>query len=352
MEKAWALRRATDFKVVSVIQRPGMPDYSEIFQRMGGSFFGQECRTEKELVQVAHDADFIITHTRSRPIGADVIHGLENCKAILGIGIGYDGVDVEAATRHGICVVNNPDYCLQEVSDHAMALILACSRGIVQFDNTVRSRPTGSDVVFSQEVKKLYYKVDTLRGKTLGIIGFGRTSRRLAPKALALGMKLIAFDPHVKNDDAANWKVELVGLTDLLSESDFVLVQAALNPETRHLLSADQFKIMKPSAFLINTARGAIVDENALYTALAGGLIAGAGLDVTEIEPLQPNSPLIALDNVILTGHSAHASKTSWAKLWYNPVEQIARVLRGEWPTGLVNPEVKENFAERWGKMR
>jgi D-3-phosphoglycerate dehydrogenase len=338
-EKAWALRRATDFKVVSVIQRPGMPDDSEYFQRMGGSFSGQECHTEKEPVQVAHDADFIITHTRSRPMGADVIHRLENCKAILGIGIGYDGIDVKAATAHGIGVVNIPEFCTDEASDHMMGLILACSRRVPQMNRRVKQ--TGA-LEGAAGLRNLWMKAERLEGKTLGFIGLGSIARAAIPKARGFDMTLCAYDPYLPKDTAASLGVALKDMEALLQTSDFVVVSAALTPENRPMIGMEQLKQMKPGAYLINTSRGPLVDHSALARALEEGYIAGAALDVTEPEPLPPDSPLLKLDNVILTGHTAWASPRSWSLINTWHIHEAVRVMRGEWPIGLVNPEVKD----------
>jgi D-3-phosphoglycerate dehydrogenase len=170
------------------------------------------------------------------------------------------------------------------------------------------------------------------------------------PKAQGFGLRVIAYDPYVPPSIAESLGVELVDLPDLLPRSDYVSIHAALTSETRHLLGSEQLKQMKPSAFLINTARGGIVDEQALYAALSQGHIAGAGLDVLELEPPQPDNPLLKLDNVVITAHAAHYSDQSVLELRRQPVESVIRVLKGEWPLGVVNPEVKEKYLSKWGK--
>jgi D-3-phosphoglycerate dehydrogenase len=188
-----------------------------------------------------------------------------------------------------------------------------------------------------------------LSGQTLGLIGFGRIPRTIVPKAKSFGLRIIAHDPNLPNTMFKRFAVESVGLDQLLEESDFVSLHASLTPETKHMMGLQQFKRMKPSAYLINTARGELVDEKALYTALSKGLIAGAGLDVLETEPPSPDNPLLKLNNILITGHSAYYSEESTEELFRRPWEEVARVLQGKWPHGLVNPQVKERFKAKWG---
>jgi D-3-phosphoglycerate dehydrogenase len=165
-------------------------------------------------------------------------------------------------------------------------------------------------------------------------------------------MKILAYDPYVESEAMEKMGVKKVGLDQLLKESDFVSVHAALTGENRHMLGADQFEMMKPSAYIINAARGPLVDEKALYAALANGGIAGAGLDVFEEEPIKMDNPLLKLDNVILTGHSAHYSDISVETARRNPVEDISGIMSGKWPVGWVNPDVEAKYTARWGNMR
>jgi len=174
-----------------------------------------------------------------------------------------------------------------------------------------------------------------LSGQTLGLIGFGNIARTLVPKAKAFGFRIIAYAPHVPNILFKTFKVESVDLGRLLEESDFVSLHTALTSETRYMMGLKQFKKMKPTAYLINTARGELVDEE--------------GLDVLNPEPPSPDNPLLKLDNVLITGHFAYYSEESREELFMQPWEEVARVLKGEWPHGLVNPEVKERFRVKWG---
>ncbi len=198
--------------------------------------------------------------------------------------------------------------------------------------------------------EKLLSYVTQLRGKTLGLIGFGNIPRTLAAKAKSFGLRIIAYDPYVAAPLAETFGVEMVDLDKLFSESDFVSVHAALTPETRHLIGLEQFKKMKPMAYFINTGRGALVDKEALCTALSEGYIAGAGLDVMEKEPLPLDSPLLQMENVILTPHVAASSQRPRGEAYRWPIEECLRVLKGGWPRALVNVEVKEKFKARWGK--
>ncbi|MCL4396218.1 MAG: C-terminal binding protein [Chloroflexi bacterium] len=317
-------------------------------RRIGARFQITTCgMTEDDLIAAGADADAMII-LGVQPFTRRVIERLEKCRVLAVLGIGYDGVDVASATELGVCVSNNPYYCLDEVSDHAMSLVLACARKVVRVDRAVRAKQWRT---LSNDIhREVLPPMSRLRGQTLGIIGFGNIARTLLPKAKGFGLGVIAHDPYVPAGLAHALGVELVDFDRVLAESDFITLHAALTTQNRNLMGIDQFRKMKPSAYLINTSRGGLIDEQALYTALTRGYIAGAGLDVTEQEPLALDSPLMALDNVILTAHAAYYSDQANAELWTWPVEEAARVLRGEWPQALVNPAVKERFAKRWGK--
>jgi D-3-phosphoglycerate dehydrogenase len=231
-----------------------------------------------------------------------------------------------------------------------MALILSCARRIVQLDRIMKG--TGTVPGSREEIQKIWPQMVRLTGKTLGLVGFGRIARALAPKAKAFGMKIVAYDPYVPEKTAEELKVKMLSLEQLLEGADFVSIHTALTTETEKLIGLEQFRRMKSNAFIINTARGAVIDEPALYRALVEGYIAGAGLDVTAPEPPAVDSPILRFDNVILTGHSAHSSPESWQHRINRPPEEVARVMRGEWPIGLINPEIKEKYTKKWGEMR
>ncbi|MFH1624811.1 MAG: C-terminal binding protein [Pseudomonadota bacterium] len=338
------------FKAVLTISfsYPGLPHDEEAYSERGIDFVKAPCNTEQEIIAAASDADAVLTVLQ--PFGRKVIEKLTRCKLIHCIGIGYDGIDVKAATEYGICVSTPADYCLEEVSDHTMALILACSRKIVRLDKAVRLGKW--DSAEKREIRtELWPPMFRLRGQTLGLIGFGNIPRTLVHKGKGFGMRVVAFDPYVAPEIGVEYGVELVELDYLLRTSDYVSCHAALIPETQHLLGLEEFRKMRSTAYLINTARGGIIDEKALCTALSRGYIAGAGLDVLEIEMVAADHPLLEFDNVILTPHSAHYSEYSALEIRRRPFEEMARVIDGKWPRCLLNPEVKEKFVLRWGEM-
>jgi len=338
-----------EFKVLLTVDYPGIPHDESVLTNVGAKFAKIPCKTEDELIATAKDADAIITIPLEQPFPRRVIEKLEKCRIISSPGIGYDGIDLEAATDHGICVTNTPDYCLEEVSDHAMALLLCCARKVYQQDKAVREGKWDS-----LERPKIRYDIwppmFRIKGQTLGLMGFGRVPRTLTPKAQGFGMKVIAYDPYVPADVAAGMGVELVDFDRLLRESDYISIHSALTAETKHMMSLEQFKKMKKTAYLINTARGPLVDDAALYTALSEGMIAGAGLDVLEDEPPNLDNPLFTLDNVVITAHCAHYSDQSAIELRSRPVEEVARALKGELPINILNPKVKDLFLQKWGK--
>jgi D-3-phosphoglycerate dehydrogenase len=338
------------FKVVDTFYAPGIiPTYDELLTKLGAEVEKTFCTTDDELISACSEADAVIAvGIRIMPgyvFSRKVIENLNKCRLIALTSIGYDNVDIAAATEKGICVANVPYYCLEEVSDHAMALILACARKFYQLISDIKNGKWSTQADYLSALKPLH----RLSGQTVGLIGFGNIARALVPKAKAFGFRIIVYAPHVPSILFKTFKVESVELDQLLKESDFVSMHTILTPETKHMMGLQQFKKMKPTAYFINTARGELVDEKALYIALSEGLIAGAGLDVLESEPPSPGNPLLKLNNVLITGHFAYYSEESREELFRWPWEEVARVLQGEWPQGLVNPQVKEKFSVKWG---
>jgi len=329
-------------KVVYTVTRHVTPYAEEMVKSVGGTLVGVDAPTEEKIVEACHDADACIGVFE--PYTRNVIEKLARCQIIASIGIGYDRIDVPAATEHGIIVTNVPDYCLEEVSDHAMALLLAVDRKLFKLDRMTKQGRWGA------ETRVAPAPMSALRGQTLGLVGFGRIPRTLVRKAQAFGMKVIVYDPYVPKASTEGYGIELVDLDRLLRESDFVSVHAALTPENRHMFGPEEFKKMKKTAYFINTARGGLVDEKALYAALAEGWIQGAALDVMEQEPPPTDHPLFKLENIIITAHTAQYSDAAYLALRRRPIEEVARVLRGEWPYGWVNPQVREKFLARWKK--
>lgn len=264
------------------------------------------------------------------PMPAQVIESLEGCRVIARYGIGLDTIDLPAATERGILVTNVPDYCIDEVSDHALALILGLARGVVRLDRSVRAggwTPT--------EARPLH----RLRGRTLGLVGFGRIARRLAEKGAALGFRLVATDPFVPAAAMADAGVEARELDELLAESDVVSIHAPLTEESRHLIGAKELTLMKPGAILVNTSRGPLVDVAAVREALETGRLGGVALDVLEVEPPAADDPLLRRPDVVITPHAAFYSEESMAELQRKAAEQVVAGLAGETPPYAVNAD-------------
>jgi len=287
------------------------------------------CKTEDEVIEAARYADAIMSVFS--PLTRRVMESLQNCKVIARYGIGVDNIDVEAATDSGIIVANVPDFCFEEVSNHTIALILACAKKLTFLNNGTKQ---GHWDHCPEPMGPIY-------GQTLGLVGCGNIGRTTAKKAQCFGLRILGYDPYVDESTAKGYGITLVSLPQLLKESDFVSLHTPLNKETRHLIGEQQLKLMKSSAYLINTARGAVVDELALIKALNEGWITGAGLDVFEEEPIAPDNPLLKMDNVLVTPHSASYSDVSFATLRRRVGEAIVSVLSGQWPRSLVNPAVK-----------
>jgi D-3-phosphoglycerate dehydrogenase len=301
-----------------------------VLDKLGIELTLEQCKTEDEVIAACKDADGLIS--QYAPISQKVIEKLENCKVISRYGVGYNTVDVDAATEKGIIVGNVPDYCLDEVSDHAMALLLSSVRKITKLNNAVKSGNWDF---------KVAVPVYRLRGRTLGLVGFGNIPQMVAKKAQAFGLNIIAYDPFVSVDVAKKHNVELVSLDELCEKSDYISVHVPLNQYTQGMISDDQFNRMKKEAFIINTARGPIIDEKALITALQTEKIAGAGLDVLEVEPIDANNPLLKMDNVLLNPHSAFYSIQSEEELKRKAAQNVADVLSGYYPPYVVNKDVK-----------
>lgn len=279
------------------------------------------------ILRVAKDADALFaTYAK---ITAEMIRQMTRCRIISRFGIGVDNVDIPAATERGIVVTKVPDYCIDEVSDHAMALLLATVRKIPMANRMVQDGRWEMPAVVP---------IHRLRGTVLGLVGFGRIPQLVAPKAQSFGMRVVSYDPYIPKNVFESARVESVDFAQLLKVSDYVSIHAPLLPETQGLFNDDAFRQMKRHAYLINTARGPIVDEAALARALDAGQLAGAALDVMTKEP-PTGSPLLDRPNVILTPHTSFYSEESLADLETKAAEEVVRVLKGEAPKNPVNPE-------------
>ena len=279
-----------------------------------------------DVVELARAADAIVVCYTHLPRA--VVERLDRCKVISRTGVGVDNVDLDAATSRGIVVTFVPDYCQDEVSDHALALMLALSRRLPKLGAGTR------DGRWETAAAKPSFR---LRGQTLGLVGFGRISREVARKAQVFGVRVIAHDPYVDAATFVAGGVEACAFGELLRQADFVSLHLPLTDETKHILGADELEAMKSSAHVINTSRGPLIDTAALRSAIEAGAIAGAGLDVLEVEPPAPDDPLLAAENVLITPHTAFYSEDSVAELQRKAFEQAVAVLRGEEPAYAAN---------------
>jgi D-3-phosphoglycerate dehydrogenase len=281
-----------------------------------------------EFLHEAADCDALL-NTYAGPISAQDMARMPKCRIIARYGIGVDTIDLDAATAAGIIVTNNPTYCIEEVAEHTMALLLACARKVAFYDRMVRAGrwevPPG---------KPLFRLV----GRTLGLVGFGNIARQVAARAAAFGMKLLFHDPFVTN---APGGAKAVALDALLRESDFVSLHPPLTPQTRKMINDEALAKMKPTAFLINCARGPVVDTDALVRALDAKRIAGCALDTVDPEPLPNPHPLRGRENVIVLPHAAWYSEQAMAGLQAGAPGEVRRVLSGEWPVNVVNRDVR-----------
>jgi len=331
------------FKVY-VIQGRGERDYADCQTALD--------RVPAQLISLPFigDADEVIARTRdadaliisSSPVTRRVMESLEGVKAVMRTGVGYDVIDVPAATELGVVVINVPDIWIREVANHALALLLAWNRRIVTLDREVHAGTWSSRVPGAV--------TGSLHGETVGIVGLGNIGSAFARRIAALETHVIACDPYVDDARFKALGVERVDLPTLAARADYVSVHALLNAETRGLINEAFLRRMKPTACLVNTSRGPVVDEGALVRALQEGKLAGAALDVFEEEPLAADSPLRRMDNVILTPHAAYFSSPAVAQVPKRCGEEIARVLLKERPINVVNPEVYAPGRSRRGR--
>jgi D-3-phosphoglycerate dehydrogenase len=306
----------------------------EVLSRIDAELLLAEAPTSEAIMQVARNADAVlVTYAK---VTAEMIGQMTRCRIISRFGIGVDNVDIPAATKAGIVVTRVPDYCIDEVSDHTMALLLALARKIPFANSRAHAGHWEMPAVVP---------VYRLRGSIMGLVGFGRIPQLVSPKAQAFGLKVISYDPLVSHETMNRAGVEKVEFSELVSVSDHISIHAPLVPETDHLFNANVFCKMKPTAYLINTARGAIVDEQALALALHRGHLAGAALDVLSHEPPSA-SPLFGRENVILTPHMSFYSEESLIDLQRKAAEEVVRVLSGDAPLNPLNPEALQSCRE------
>ena len=314
---------------------PHIEEEKRIIEEAGGCLKVHDCRTREELRSVVQDAYVIMANLAT--IDREIITELGNVKGIVRYGVGYDNVDVEAATEKGIYVANVPGFCTLDVAEHTMGLILSLTRRIPQLDSFVRM-----GLYTNTSGYKLHRPMPRLAGKRVGIIGFGNIGREVARRLLAFGMSVTVHDPYIAEDDLGDLagRVEILGLESLLKQSDIVTIHVPLTAETRGMIGREELKAMKTTAFLLNVARGGIVDEGELARAVQSGQIAGAAVDTLSSEPPPRDHPLLGLSKVLITPHLAWYSEESVMDLERMAAEQAAQIIRGEVPTNLVNPEL------------
>jgi D-3-phosphoglycerate dehydrogenase len=289
-----------------------------------------ECETEADVAEACKNADGVIT--RLAPVGPDAIGAMQNCRVVSRYGVGVDNVDIPAATAKRIPVCNVRGYCNEDVSDHALALLMSCVRRTASRDKQVRA---GEWDIGSKE------PVYRVAGKVLGLVGYGAIPRVLHRKVAGFGLaEVLIFDPYVSDDDAAEAGVRKVSLDELCEQADFLSIHAPLTDETRGMIGAAQFAKMKPTAIVVNTSRGPVVETGALVDALKKGKITSAGVDVYDPEPPPKDSPLFDLPNVVLTDHTGWYSEESQLELQTQAAKNVALVLSGRKPLFCVNPEV------------
>jgi D-3-phosphoglycerate dehydrogenase / 2-oxoglutarate reductase len=299
-----------------------------VVSRVGAELRMAAHPTPEGIVEVARDADgLMVTYAK---ITAEMIGQMKRCRIISRFGIGVDNVDIEAATASGIVVTKVPDYCIDEVSDHAMALLLSLVRKIPFSSARAHAGKWEMPAVVP---------IHRLRGTILGLVGFGRIPQLVAPKAKSFGLRVVTFDPYIPQTVMDQAGVERVEFDPLVRMSDYISIHTPLMPETHHLFNEEVFRKMKPGAVLVNTSRGPVVDEVALAHALDAGQLAGAALDVLEKEP-PTGSPLFGRDNVILTPHTSFYSVEALEELQTKAAEEVVRVLSGQPPRNPVNPDV------------
>jgi len=299
---------------------------NEEFGRIGAKLTLAQVQEEEDVIRACKEADGLLDQYAL--LNRRVLENLPKCKVISRYGVGVDSVDLKAATDLGIIVANVPDYCMDEVADQTISMLLGLIRKTAFFDQKVKS---------GQWNFRIGIPIYRIKGKTMGLVGCGKIGLEVAKRISAFGVRVITFDPYLEK---APQGVELKDFDTVLKESDFISVHCPLNDSTKHLIGERAFKKMGKKPFLLNTSRGPIVDEKALIQALNEGLISGAGLDVLEKEPPDLLNPLLKMENVILTPHVSFYSVESIGELKRRTAENVSAVLLGKWPRSVVNREV------------
>ncbi len=313
--------------VITDCDHGSIGEEKEEFGRIGAELILAQVKEEKDLIRACKEADGLINQYAR--LSRNVLEQLPKCKVLARYGVGVDSIDLKAATDFGIIVANVPDYCMDEVANQTIAMILTLIRKTAFFDRKVKS----GEWDFHQGIP--IYRTS---GKTLGLIGCGKIGLEVARRISAFCVRVIAFDPYLEK---APEEVDLKEFDTVLKESDFISIHCPLNDSTRHLIGEKEFKKMKKKPLLVNTSRGPIIDEKALIRALKEGDVSGAGLDVLETEPPDSQSPLLKMDNVVLSPHIGFYSEESISELKRRTAKNVADVLVGKWPGSVVNREVR-----------
>jgi len=312
--------------VITDCDHGSIEEEKEELGRMGAELILAQARGEEALIRSCQEADGLINQYAL--LTRRVLENLPRCKVVARYGVGVDSIDLKAATDLGIIVANVPDYCIDEVASHTVAMILTLARKTAFFDRKVKSNQWD----FRQGVP-----IDRIQGKTLGLIGCGRIGFEVAKRISAFGVKVLAFDPYIQKVAEG---MELTDLETILKKSNFISIHCPLNESTRHLIDEKEFQKMERKPFLINTSRGPIVSEKALIKALEEGRISGAGLDVLETEPPDSRNPMLKMENVIFSPHVGFYSVESISELKRRTAKNVADVLMGKQPRYVVNREV------------
>ncbi len=298
----------------------------QIVSEVDGQIVEPDCSGEAALIKAAATADAIATNWAK--VSEAVIRANPRCRVVSRFGIGVDNIDVGTATELGIPVTNCPDYCVSEVSDHALGLLLACARRIGLFH--LRARRGAYDPTTPVPIQRI-------AGQTLGLVGLGKIARALVPKARALGLNVMAHTPRGQDYGTG---VRMVSFGELLSASDYISIHAPLTPQTRHIFDARAFAQMRPTAYLINTSRGGLIDHTALFEGLKRNELAGAALDVFDPEPPDLVQPLFQDERVIVTPHAAFVSEQAIEQLRTEAMRNVVAVLSGRRPNNVLNPQI------------
>jgi D-3-phosphoglycerate dehydrogenase len=313
--------------VITDCNHGSIEEEKDEFGRMGAELILAQVQKEEDLIRVCKEADGLVNQYAL--LTRRVLENLPRCKVVSRYGVGVDSVDLKAATDLGIIVANVPDYCMDEVANQTVSMILTLIRKTAFFDKKVKS----GEWDFHSGIP-----IYRTKGKTLGLIGCGRIGLEVAKRMSAFGVRVITFDPYLEK---VSQGVELKDFDTLLKESDFISIHCPLNDSTRHLIGGEAFKKMEKKPIIINTSRGPIIDEKALIKALEQGLISGAGLDVLEKEPPDAKNQLLKMENVILSPHVGFYSEESISELKRRTAQNVSAVLMGRWPGSVVNRGVR-----------